>query len=272
MRIRKKKWIDDELESSQIYIKKEDLKKVLEEKIKKYSFRKIEMEIGCGKGGFISNLAPLHDDILYIVIETSFTMLGMANRNIRKKYEEMGKEANNIILINLNAENLKKEIGECFEFLKISRIYLNFSNPWPKAKHKKRRLTHPRQLLQYLEILDKNAEIFIRTDDQDFFEDSLIYVLNVHKFSYRYKKSFDEYVNNNKEYLLDKVKKQLNKLENNNLLEDIILPELYIYKITNDLKKENIFENFVENIETEHEKEFSKKGKNIYAAIINRRK
>lgn len=269
MRIRKKKWIDNELEESQIYIEKEDLQKSIEEKVSRYEFKKIEMEIGCGKGKFISKLASKYEDVLYIAVDVSNTMLGMANKKIREEYKEKNISLNNIILVKMNAEYIEKYLKNLDENLKIDRIYLNFSNPWPKKRHKKRRLTHPRQMLQYLNIMKDNSEIYIKTDDKDFFEDSLIYALNVNKFSYRYKKEFDEYIENNKEELLQSIRRQLENLKEMDLLKEIILPELFVSKITNDLKKENIFE---ENIETEHEIEFSNEGKKIYAAIISRRK
>ena len=58
---------------------------------------------------------------------------------------------------------------------KISRIYINFCNPWPKERHKKRRLTHTRQLENYRKFLVDDGEIFFKTDDDTLFEESLEY-------------------------------------------------------------------------------------------------
>ena len=58
---------------------------------------------------------------------------------------------------------------------KIERIYINFCNPWPRGKHKKRRLTHTRQLEQYKKFLTEEGEIFFKTDDDELFEESLEY-------------------------------------------------------------------------------------------------
>ncbi len=74
---------------------------------------------------------------------------------------------------------MAQEIGLINEMLdendKISRIYINFCNPWPKKKHKKRRLTHTRQLTQYRNFLKENGEIWFKTDDDELFEESLEY-------------------------------------------------------------------------------------------------
>ena len=58
---------------------------------------------------------------------------------------------------------------------KVERIYINFCNPWPKGKHRKKRLTHSRQLEKYKEFLKPESEIYFKTDDDSLFESSLIY-------------------------------------------------------------------------------------------------
>ena len=58
---------------------------------------------------------------------------------------------------------------------KVERIYINFCNPWPRGKHHKKRLTHTRQLMKYREFLVDNGEIYFKTDDDQLFNDSLIY-------------------------------------------------------------------------------------------------
>ena len=60
----------------------------------------------------------------------------------------------------------------------VQRIYINFCNPWPKSKHKKKRLTHTKQLEHYKEFLKQGSEIYFKTDDDGLFEDSLQYFIN----------------------------------------------------------------------------------------------
>ncbi len=338
MRIRKKKWIDEELDDSEIYIEAVDLKKKIEEKLKEKNYTRIEMEIGVGKGKFISEIASSNKDILYIGADIAGTMLGIANKSIREKYKEKNEELDNIILVNLNAEyilesflglsidevygkaNLIKESEEegeniynknlwgeeevkeydedlnkaeneidqkkietfnmdVEESIKLDRIYLNFSNPWPKERHKKRRLTHPRQLLQYIKILKESGDIFVKTDDVNFFEDTLMYVLNVNKYSFKYKKYYGKYLEDNKEKFLKEVFEyieQIKEAKSDEEIENIIYTDIYVSSLTYDLEKEDIFKgrlgNIPGNLETEHEIEFKNEGKKICACIINRRK
>ena len=96
-------------------------------------------------------------------------MLGLSKRNIEEK---LGKNPENILLIRANAERIFEIFGEKD---KIDRIYINFCNPWPKSKHNKRRLTHPRQLENYKTFLKENGEIYFKTDDLELFEASLEY-------------------------------------------------------------------------------------------------
>ena len=97
-------------------------------------------------------------------------MLGLSKRNIEEKYKD--REKANILLIRANAERISEIFGE---YDKIERIYINFCNPWPREKHKKRRLTHIRQLENYKKFLSENGEIYFKTDDLNLFEESLEY-------------------------------------------------------------------------------------------------
>ena len=85
-------------------------------------------------------------------------MLGLSKRNIEEK---LGKNPENILLIRANAERIFEIFGEKD---KIDRIYINFCNPWPKVKHNKRRLTHPRQLENYKTFLKENREIYFKEE------------------------------------------------------------------------------------------------------------
>ncbi len=99
-------------------------------------------------------------------------MLGLSKRNIEKTYNFQNPE--NLFLIRQNVELIQNVFSKEDN---INRIYINFCNPWPKEKHKKRRLTHTKQLENYKTFLsENNAEIYFKTDDDELFEDSLKYL------------------------------------------------------------------------------------------------
>lgn len=171
MRIRFKKWARPELEASKFYIDNpEELKGKWKEKFKNNN--PIYLELGCGKGQFIAKLAVENQNINYIAIDLVDAMLGLAKRNVEKEYNEKNIEPKNILLTRFDIERigliLDKEDG-------IERIYINFCNPWPKGKHRKKRLTHSKQLEKYKEFLKEKGEVFFKTDDDDLFNSSLIY-------------------------------------------------------------------------------------------------
>lgn len=171
MRIRFKPWARPELEASKFYI---DNPQDYKGKWKTLYQNKnpFHIELGCGKGSFISQLAVKNENINYLAIDLVDAMLGLAKRNIESIYNESHKEINNVYLTRHDIERIllildKKD--------KVERIYINFCNPWPRGKHHKKRLTHTRQLEKYKEILVKNGEIYFKTDDDGLFNDSLIY-------------------------------------------------------------------------------------------------
>ena len=172
MRIRYKPWARPELEASSFYEDNpEEYKGKWKEKFKNKE-NPIHLELGCGKGQFISRLASKNSNINYIAIDLVDAMLGLAKRNVEEEYKLQNKEVDNLILTRFDIERilliLNKEDN-------IKRIYINFCNPWPKGKHRKKRLTHTRQLEKYKEFLNDNGEIYFKTDDDDLFNSSLIY-------------------------------------------------------------------------------------------------
>ena len=172
MRIRYKKWARPELEASKFYIDNpEELKGKWKEKFKNKN-NPIHLELGCGKGQFISNLAVKHQNINYIAIDLVDAMLGLAKRNVEQVYKENNLKPTNIYLTRFDIERILLILDKKDE---IERIYINFCNPWPKGKHRKKRLTHTRQLEKYKEFLKPNAEIYFKTDDDDLFNSSLGY-------------------------------------------------------------------------------------------------
>lgn len=169
MRIRCKPWAKPELESCSFYINNpEELKGKWQNEFG--NGNPLYLELGCGKGGFISKAASVDSEKNFIAVDIKNEMLVLAKRKIEAEYEKNCLSFDNIRIFIKNIMQIEnsfsKEDG-------IERIYINFCNPWPKAKHKKRRLTHYRQLLKYKEFL--NGEIWFKTDDDDLFNESLEY-------------------------------------------------------------------------------------------------
>ena len=172
MRIRYKKWARPELEASKFYIDNpEELKGAWKEKFKNPNLP-LHLELGCGKGQFISELASSNMNINYIAIDLVDAMLGLAKRNVETVYAEKNLEPENILLTRFDIERILLILDKKDE---VERIYINFCNPWPKGKHRKKRLTHTRQLEKYKEFLKNGGEIYFKTDDDDLFNSSLLY-------------------------------------------------------------------------------------------------
>ena len=185
MRIRYKKWARPELEASKFYIDNpEEYKGKWKEAFKEPS-SELHLELGCGKGNFISQLAVKNHNINYLAIDLVDAMLGLAKRNIEQKYNENKKEIDNIIITRYDIERILNILNLEDN---VKRIYINFCNPWPRGKHHKKRLTHIRQLDKYKQFLQKNGEIFFKTDDDSLFADSLLYFkqtgFTIEKFTY----------------------------------------------------------------------------------------
>ena len=123
----------------------------------------IHIEVGCGKGNFICGMAELHPDINYIAVEVCIDVMVIA---VEKAFQ---KGVGNVKFINMDARLL----GDCFENGECDRVYLNFSDPWPKSGHYKRRLTYKDFLDIYRQILNSTGEIHFKTDNMHLFEFSL---------------------------------------------------------------------------------------------------
>lgn len=172
MRIRFKPWARPELEASKFYRDNpEELKDKWKQEFKNKE-NPIHLELGCGKGNFISQLAVQNPETNYIAIDLVDAMLGLAKRKVEESYKEQNKEPDNILLTRFDIERIMLILGKQDN---IKRIYINFCNPWPKGKHKKKRLTHTRQLEKYKTFLAEGGEIYFKTDDDDLFQGSLGY-------------------------------------------------------------------------------------------------
>ena len=123
----------------------------------------VYIEVGMGKGKFITEMAQLHPEINFIGIEKYSSVL---IRAIEKRKEL---EINNLMFIRMDAENIE----DVFEKNEVAGIYLNFSDPWPKDRHAKRRLTSRQFLARYDKILAGDGVIEFKTDNRDLFDFSL---------------------------------------------------------------------------------------------------
>mgnify|MGYP000796682795 CR=1 FL=1 len=123
----------------------------------------IQIEVGMGKGRFIMELAQQNPDINYIGIERYSSVL---LRGLQKRAQL---ELNNIYFMCIDAKNM----ADYFAPGEVDKIYLNFSDPWPKDRHAKRRLTSRQFFARYDQILKKEGHLEFKTDNQDLFTFSL---------------------------------------------------------------------------------------------------
>ncbi len=124
----------------------------------------LEIEVGMGKGKFLMELASANPQVNYIGIEMYSSVLLKA----LQKRETM-EELSNLLFLRVDA----RELADIFGPEEVDRIYLNFSDPWPKDRHAKRRLTSPRFMSVYHKILKRDGVVEFKTDNRDLFEYSL---------------------------------------------------------------------------------------------------
>lgn len=165
MRRRKVKGADEKLLSYKNYVLKEDDVKQHKGKWNKLfkNDNPIYVEFGTGRGKFITTLAKQNPNINFIAFEIKEEVLLKA---VQKVYED---KLDNILFAWANVEN----ILDYFCGNEISRVFINFCDPWPKKRWAKRRLTHKNFLDKYIFILDEEGEIHFKTDNESLFEFSL---------------------------------------------------------------------------------------------------
>ncbi len=127
---------------------------------------KVALEIGSGKGKFVGEMAKLYQDTVYIGVEKFSTILARAVLTNEQDPENLPA---NLALVRSDALEMDTMIGEG----ELSRIYLNFSDPWPKKRHAKNRLTSNRFLPLYAKWLNAGGELQFKTDNDALFEYSL---------------------------------------------------------------------------------------------------
>ncbi len=131
------------------------------------------LELGCGKGGFLAQLASAHPENNYIGIDITDKVLILAKRKIEAAYAAANLAPDNVFIMSADIERLNAVFAKEDT---VKRIYINFCNPWSKnASSHKHRLTYPHQLIAYRDVLEDGGEIYFKTDDDLLFRDSLKY-------------------------------------------------------------------------------------------------
>ncbi len=163
MRVRKRKGAEEHLENNPNYV-------ILTPEESKGHWKEvfgnnnpIHIEVGSGKGGFVTGMAQKNPDINYIGIDIQLSVLSYA----LDKVLESG--VSNVKLLRVDGSSLTNY----FDDGEIDLLYLNFSDPWPKTKHEKRRLTYKDFLKTYQQILPENGQVHFKTDNRGLFEYSL---------------------------------------------------------------------------------------------------
>ncbi len=163
MRMRKKPGTDEKLAvKGDILVRKPE---VLKGRWRKafLADQPVHLELGCGKGQFITGLAVRHPELNFIAVEIKGEVILQAI----ERAEALG--LTNVRFIHGNVRHLLEWFAED----EISHLYLNFSDPWPKGRHDKRRLTHHRFLKSYSRILSAKGWVHVKTDNRDLFEFTL---------------------------------------------------------------------------------------------------
>ncbi|HEQ6503758.1 TPA: tRNA (guanosine(46)-N7)-methyltransferase TrmB [Streptococcus pyogenes] len=163
MRVRKRKGAEEHLANNPHYVilNPEDAKGRWHDVFG--NDRPIHIEVGSGKGGFITGMALKNPDINYIGIDIQLSVLSYALDKV------LASEVPNVKLLRVDGSSLTNY----FKDGEVDMMYLNFSDPWPKTKHEKRRLTYKDFLDTYKRILPEHGEIHFKTDNRGLFEYSL---------------------------------------------------------------------------------------------------
>lgn len=161
--MRKVKWATEYLEQATCLVRTPEKQAG---KWKRYlGSSSLHIEIGCGKGNYSLEMSKMYKDVGFIAVEKNESAAGIA----AKKYDEDDSKKH-LCLIQDDASN----IGSWFSDGEVDVIHLNFSDPWPKKRYAKRRLSSSTFLEQYKKILAKDGEIQMKTDNSSLFEYSLI--------------------------------------------------------------------------------------------------
>ena len=131
------------------------------------------LELGCGKGGFMAQMAPAHPETNFIALDIKSEMLVLAKRKAEEAYAAAGRPMDNLLMTAVDIERIFLIMDENDRF---GEIYINLCPPCPKCRQHKHRLTHPRQLERYQKLMAPEGKLYFKTDDDDLFMASLEYL------------------------------------------------------------------------------------------------
>lgn len=166
MHLRRKPWMRKELLASPIFIVYPPENRGRWRESFLHPERPLHLDLGCGKGDFIARAGEMNPEINYVGVDLTDVVLAHARRKIDLK---------GLDNVKITAWDIER-IDDIFsEEDKVDQITVNFCNPWPKRKQHKKRLVHPRRLIDYRKFLVEDGEIHFKTDDQELYEDALAY-------------------------------------------------------------------------------------------------
>lgn len=185
MRLKRKPWGEGILQDYSRYLV--TVNELEQDKFQDFlKHEKLLLEIGAGKGDFALQMAKKFPEYHFIAIEMQSMALAYALRKIQDE------EIKNLLFVNVDAHFLFDKLGDA----KFETIFLNFSDPWPKKRQHKRRLTYPTMLKEYFDVLKIKGQLIFKTDNDMLFSDSLEYLkeskFTLEEVNYNYD-GLDEY-------------------------------------------------------------------------------
>lgn len=167
MRLRRKPWVDEAIHDFDDFVYPRDRQAGEEQKGRWRQIfgrdGRLYVELGTGKGDFISQMALRYPDVDFIGIEAQQDVLYSAAKKVR----ELGLSNVRLLVFDIN------KIEAIFAGHEVDQFYINFCDPWPKARHAKRRLTHTGFLRRYDRLLKKPGRLIFKTDNRPLFDFSL---------------------------------------------------------------------------------------------------
>jgi tRNA (guanine-N7-)-methyltransferase len=173
MRMRRKSWARPELASCPFYIREPLIYKGRWSEAFSENKRELWLDLGCGKGRFAAEFSLFSPHLNLLGIDIKSEVLASAARTAANAFLQAGRRVDNL---RLTAYDIERAGDILSPFDKVTGLFINFCNPWPKQRHQKHRLTHPRQLASYRKFLAPNARLFFKTDDAGLFDDTLDYL------------------------------------------------------------------------------------------------
>lgn len=176
MRMRRKPWARPELAACPFYHCAETADPTASRGVWRSLYKNPDaplwLELGCGKGAFVAAAAVRWPQINLLAVDIKSEVLVLAKRAVETAFANADRDIDNVRLAAQEIALIDHMLAESDT---VQRIFIHFCNPWPKGYHHKRRLTHPRQLVQYRTFLADGGVVSFKTDDDDLFDASLSY-------------------------------------------------------------------------------------------------